>query len=229
MRRRTGKHRLAGRLLRFTAAIAVATLIATWLPVWVLRFVDPPVTAFMLHDDSPELRHEWVPWIEIGSIAPLAVLAAEDQKFPTHFGFDLESIRDAIDAGGRRGASTITQQTAKNLFLWPGRSFVRKGIEAYLAALIELSWPKWRTLEIYLNVAEFGPGVYGVGAASRVYFGKPPAALDDNEAALLAAVLPNPKQLRIDRPSSYVRERQHWIRGQMARLRRDGTLELIGP
>jgi monofunctional biosynthetic peptidoglycan transglycosylase len=228
MRRRNGKRPLAGRLLRFAAALVVAVLAATWVPIWVLRFVEPPTTAFMLRDPSPALRQEWMPWAELGTTAPLAVMAAEDQKFPSHFGFDLESIHDAIAAGGRlRGASTITQQTAKNLFLWPERSFVRKGLEAYLTTLIELSWPKQRTLEIYLNVAEFGPGIYGVGAASRAYFGNPPSALDDDEAALLAAVLPNPKQLHVDRPSSYVRERQRWIREQMGRLRRDGALALV--
>jgi monofunctional biosynthetic peptidoglycan transglycosylase len=228
MRRRTGKPPLAGRLFRFTAALVVAVLVATWVPIWILRFVEPPTTAFMLRDPSPTLRQEWTPWAELGASAPLAVMAAEDQKFPGHFGFDLESIQDALAAGGRmRGASTITQQTAKNLFLWPERSFVRKGIEAYLTTLIELSWPKQRTLEIYLNVAEFGPGIYGVGAASRAYFGKAPSALDDEEAALLAAVLPNPKQLLVDRPSSYVRERQRWIREQMGRLRRDGALALV--
>lgn len=228
MRRRTVKRPLAGRLLRWTAALVVAVLVATWAPIWILRFVEPPTTAFMLRDSSQALRREWTPWAELGTSLPLAVMAAEDQKFPTHFGFDLESIHAALEAGGRlRGASTITQQTAKNLFLWPDRSFVRKGIEAYLTALIELSWPKRRTLEIYLNVAEFGPGIYGVGAASRAYFGKTPGALDDSEAALLAAVLPNPKQLHVDRPSSYVRERQRWIREQMTRLRRDGALTLV--
>lgn len=227
-RRRPRKRPLAGRVLRFVAAAFVAAIIASWLPIWVLRFVSPPTTAFMLRDSGERLEHEWTPWAELGSAAPLAVMAAEDQKFPIHFGFDVESIRDSLEDGGRlRGASTITQQTAKNLFLWPQRSFVRKGIEAYLAALIELTWPKRRTLEIYLNVAEFGPGIYGVGAASRIYFGKPPAELDDSEAALLAAVLPNPKRLRVDGSSDYVRERQRWIRQQMSRMRRDGTLLLV--
>lgn len=206
-------------------ALVLVLALATAAPVLALRFVDPPTSAFMLLDPNPELRYEWTPWNEIGNNAALAVLAAEDQKFPIHHGFDLESIRDALDAGGRlRGASTITQQTAKNLFLWPGRSFVRKGIEAYFTVLIELCWPKQRILEVYLNVAEFGAGIYGIGAASRDFFNKPPASLSASEAALLAAVLPNPKRFRVDRPTPYLYERQAWIVDHMHRLRRDGAL-----
>ena len=123
-----------------------------------------------------------------------------------------------------RGASTISQQTVKNLYLWRGRSFLRKGFEAWLTVVAEISLPKRRILEIYLNIAEFGPGIYGVGAASRHYFGKPPSRLSDAEAALLAAVLPNPRRLHADRPSRYVRERQRWILTQMRRLRREGWM-----
>ncbi len=184
----------------------------------------------MLGDDSGRhpLLHDWQDWEQLGSAAALAVVAAEDQRFDDHFGLDLASIRDSIeqaqDGGRLRGASTITQQVAKNLYLWPGRSFVRKGLEAWFTLLLETCLGKKRILEIYLNVAEFGPGIYGVGAASRYYFGKPPSRLYDSEAALLAAVLPNPKQLRIEEPSVYVRERQAWILGQMQRLRREGWL-----
>ena len=137
-----------------------------------LRWIDPPTTAFMLLDPDArvDLDYEWVNWPNLGSSVPLAVVASEDQKFPSHSGFDLDSIRDAIDDsqnGERlRGASTISQQVAKNLFLWNGRSFVRKGIEAYFTVLIEVTWPKQRILETYVNIAEFGPGVFGVGAAS---------------------------------------------------------------
>ena len=152
----------------------------------------------------------------------LAVIASEDQKFPEHRGFDFASIGDALedrDKGRRtRGASTITQQTAKNLFLWPGQSWLRKGIEAYFTVLIEWCWPKRRILEVYLNVAEFGRGVYGVEAAGRQYFRKSAAQLGPYDAALLAAVLPNPIRLKASSPSLYVRSRQRWIVDQMAGL-----------
>jgi monofunctional biosynthetic peptidoglycan transglycosylase len=152
----------------------------------------------------------------------LAVVAAEDQKFPHHWGFDFDSIANAVEhqgAKGRlRGASTITQQVARNLFLWPGRSYLRKGLEAYFTLLLELSWSKRRILEVYLNLAEFGDGTYGVAAAAQTFFGKRPTELQAQEAALLAAVLPNPTRLRVGNPSAYVRERAGWVEEQMAHL-----------
>ena len=195
-----------------------------------LRWFDPPTTAFMLQDDSGRdpLLHEWQSWDQLGTAAVLAVVAAEDQRFGEHFGLDLDSIRDSIeqaqDGERLRGASTISQQVAKNLYLWPGRSFVRKGLEAYFTLLLETCLPKRRILEIYLNIAEFGAGIYGVAAASRYYFGKSPRQLYDAEAALLAAVLPSPTRLSVHEPSEYVRERQAWILGQMQRLRRENWL-----
>jgi len=192
-----------------------------------LRWVDPPTTAFMLQDDSGQdtLLHEWSAWPDIGIAPPLAVVAAEDQKFADHFGFDLNSIRQSVedyaDGESLRGASTISQQVAKNLYLWSGRSFLRKGIEAYFTVLIEATLSKQRILEIYLNIAEFGPGVYGVRAASMTYFRKAPNELNESEAALLAAVLPNPRRLHAENPSAYVRNRQTWIVEQMQRLRRE--------
>jgi len=233
MRWRRRKYRTKGkrrRWLRWAAAILLAVVLLSWLPVLALRWIDPPITAFMLLDPDARaaLDYEWSDWASMSSSLPLAVIASEDQKFPSHFGFDIDSIRDAIDDsqnGARlRGASTISQQVAKNLFLWNGRSFVRKGIEAYFTVLIEATWPKQRILEVYVNVAEFGPGVFGVGAASRRYFAASPSTLGDAQAALLAAVLPNPKRLRADQPSGYVRERQRWILGQMQRLRRERVL-----
>jgi monofunctional biosynthetic peptidoglycan transglycosylase len=150
------------------------------------------------------------------------VVAAEDQNFPRHWGFDFESILDALQQQGRRrrlrGASTITQQVARNLFLWSGRSYVRKGLEAYFTLLLELLWPKRRILEVYLNIAEFGDGTYGVAAAAQRFFGKRPTDLQGQEAALLAAVLPNPARLHVRNPSAYVRERAGWIEEQMAHL-----------
>ena len=198
-----------------------------------LRWFDPATTSFMLQDGSGRdpVLHEWADWADIGVAPTLAVVAAEDQKFADHFGFDVQSIVDSIedfeDGKSLRGASTISQQVAKNLYLWPGRSYVRKGLEAYFTLLIELSLPKKRILEIHLNVAEFGPGIYGVPAASRYYFNKDPNRLSNSEAALLAAVLPNPNVLHVDRPSRYVRERQRWIRQQMERLRRERWIILL--
>jgi monofunctional biosynthetic peptidoglycan transglycosylase len=192
-----------------------------------LRWIDPPATAFMLQDDSRRetILYEWSAWSDIGVASPLAVVAAEDQKFNSHFGFDLKSIRQSVeehaDGASLRGASTITQQVAKNLYLWSGRNLIRKGIEAYFTVLLEVALSKKRILEIYLNIAEFGPGIYGVRAASETYFGKAPNELIDAEAALLAAVLPNPKRLHVGNPSAYVRQRQSWVMQQMQRLRRE--------
>lgn len=216
--------RWLGKTFLVLALLVVLLSLSLVLP---LRWIDPPTTAFMLQDRSgvrPPQR-EWVGWRDIGDALPIAVVASEDQKFSGHMGFDMASIRDSVDEYSQgqslRGASTITQQVAKNLYLWPSRSFLRKGIEAYFAALLEAMLSKRRILEIYLNIAEFGPGIYGVGAASRSYFGKPPSALDDTEAALLAAVLPSPGRLHVKQPSSYLLERQAWIIGNMERLRRE--------
>jgi monofunctional biosynthetic peptidoglycan transglycosylase len=184
-----------------------------------LRWIPPPASAFMLRHGLEHGGYDfrWTPLERISSCLPAAVIAAEDQKFPRHFGFDLESIRDAVAARERRlrGASTISQQTVKNLYLWPGRSFLRKGIEAWLTLYLELLWPKARIAEVYVNIAEFGPGIYGARAASLHFFGKEPAALGEEEAALLAAVLPSPKRLSPAPATPYVLERARWIRGQM--------------
>jgi len=168
------------------------------------------------------IRYRWADWEEISPNMRLAVVAAEDQLFPHHCGFDFESMRKALNKhrrGGRlRGASTITQQVAKNLFLWNGRSYVRKGLEAYFAILLELLWPKSRILEVYLNIAEFGDGIYGVHAAAETYLRKKPSALTMRDAALLAAVLPSPKRFKVRNPSSYVSGRRYWIQRQMYML-----------
>lgn len=222
--------RLLGRRILLGMLIVV---VSSWMTVLPFRWIDPPTTAFMLQDKSGRVPvlHEWLDWINLRGAAPIAVVASEDQKFAHHYGFDLKSIRDSMDdyddGASLRGASTISQQVAKNLYLWPGKSFLRKGIEAYLTVLVEASWSKRRILEIYLNIAEFGPGIYGVAAASDFYFGKAPADLTDADAALLAAVLPNPKQRRVDQPSPYVRERQRWIMQQMRRLQREQWIDLM--
>lgn len=222
------------RALRWLAVAIVLLLLASWLPVLLLRWLDPPVTSFMLQhrlETGETYDYQWNDWPALGSAAALAVMAAEDQKFPDHHGFDVAAIQgalvDRLDGHSLRGASTITQQVAKNLFLWPGRSLLRKALEAWLTLLIELSWPKQRILEVYLNIAEFGPGVYGVPAAGRIYFGKPASQLTDPEAALLAAVLPNPKQLRLQQPGDHLRERQGWILQHMEKLRRFGWLQRL--
>jgi monofunctional biosynthetic peptidoglycan transglycosylase len=196
-----------------------------------LRFVPPPTTAFMLASEYKPVRYRWVAWPRIAPVAALAVVASEDQKFPSHWGFDFGAMENALhhNAHSRRihGASTITQQTAKNLFLWSGRSYLRKGLEAGFTVLIETLWPKRRILEVYLNVVEFGPGIYGVEAASQHYFGKSAARLSRHEAALLAAVLPNPERLHVDRPSTYVAARAADIEEQM-QLLGSGYLRALG-
>ncbi|TLV06488.1 monofunctional biosynthetic peptidoglycan transglycosylase [Klebsiella indica] len=171
-------------------------------------------------------------WVGMDQISPwmgLAVIAAEDQKFPEHWGFDIPAIEKALAHNERhenriRGASTLSQQTAKNLFLWEGRSWLRKGLEAGLTVGIEMVWSKKRILTVYLNIAEFGHGTFGVEAASQRYFHKPASKLTASEAALLAAVLPNPIRFRVDAPSGYVRSRQAWILRQMRQLGGEGFM-----
>jgi monofunctional biosynthetic peptidoglycan transglycosylase len=227
MRLRTRLRRLAGLLGQALLALAVTSVAL----VVALRWLDPPITAFMGRDwivgwwtgaERPWVQHEWVDLEAIAPAMALAVVAAEDQRFPEHHGFDWVETRKAWEelmAGERvRGASTLTQQVSKNLFLWRHKGFVRKGLEAWLTLWIELAWPKRRILEIYLNTAQLGPAVYGVGAASWRYFQRPPTALTEDQAALLAAVLPNPERYRVDAPSAYVRQRAAWIRRQMRQL-----------
>jgi len=215
-------------------------LVLSALSVLLLRFVNPWTTAFMVDarvnswfDDDPRpwrLQHAWRDYGQISAQLPLAVVASEDQRFPEHLGFDLQQIKKAMDEAQRgrraRGASTISQQVAKNLFLWNGRSWVRKGLEAWFTVLIETLWPKKRILEVYLNSAQFGYGVYGAEAAAQAFFRKPAARLTRDEAARLAAVLPNPVRMRADRPSRYVQRRQGEIARQMAAL--GGTSYLAG-
>ena len=219
---------------------AVAWVVLTALPVLLMRWWHPFSSAFMLsarvgalasHESAYQTHYDWVNLEQISPHAALAVIASEDQQFPFHAGFDLKSIREAVRENQRRkrprGASTITQQVAKNLFLWNGGGYVRKGLEAWFTVLIEAMWPKERILEVYLNIAEFGRGVYGVEAASRAFFHKPAAKLGRAEAATLAAVLPNPIRLRADRPSRYVVARRDWILGQMRGLGGREYLEQI--
>lgn len=233
MRRKQQRKPLLRRVLRSVLALVLLVVLLSVAIVLPFRWIEPPTSAFMLQDASGRVPvlYEWTDWQRLGSAAPMAVVAAEDQKFATHTGFDFASIQDSVmeyrEGASLRGASTVTQQVAKNLYLWPGRSLLRKGVEAWLALLIEASWPKKRILEIYLNVAEFGPGLYGIPAASGYYLGKRPADLTNAEAALLAAVLPNPHRLDAGRPSAYVRERQRWILAHVERLQREDWLRLL--
>jgi monofunctional glycosyltransferase len=225
------KGSVSGRLLRWLAAALLLWVLATLIPVLLLRWVPPASSAFMLQarlqawragDRSYRNDYQWVSLEQISAHAAIAVIASEDQQFPFHAGFDFNSIREAVRASehGRhlRGASTISQQVAKNLFLWGGHSFVRKGLEAYFTVLIEALWPKERILEMYLNIAQFGDGIYGVQAAAKRFWREPALRLSSADSALLAAVLPNPLLLHADRPSRYVLQRRDWILGQMRDL-----------
>lgn len=228
---------LPRRFLRWLLIALAAWLAAGVFAVLLLRFVPPPTSAVMVQDwigarlagdRDYTLHYRWTPWERVSKALPIALVAAEDQKFPSHHGFDFDAIHDALsdaeDGERLRGASTISQQVAKNLFLWNGRSFMRKGLEAYFTVLIEALWPKRRILEIYLNIAQFGDGVYGAAAASERFFRAPPAQLDARQAALLAAVLPNPSRYRVDKPSPYVLRRTAWIQRQASQLGGPGYL-----
>ncbi|WP_374189827.1 monofunctional biosynthetic peptidoglycan transglycosylase [Erwinia sorbitola] len=186
------------------------------------------ISAWFSGDFGYVAHSDWVSMDEISPWMALAVIASEDQKFPTHWGFDVAAIQSVLDSDGEkagmRGASTLSQQTAKNVFLWDGRSWIRKGLEAGLTVGIETVWTKRRILTVYLNVAEMGKGVFGVEEASQRYFHKPASRLTMSEAALLAAVLPNPIRYRVDAPSGYVRQRQQWILRQMRQLGGEGFL-----
>lgn len=220
------------RLLRRLLLLALTLILLSGALVLLLRWVNPPTTAFIIEarwqswfdpDRRPwQLHQSWRDLSEISPQAAIAVVASEDQKFPTHAGFDLQQIRSALDEaerGGRvRGASTISQQVAKNLFLWSGPNLLRKGLEVYFTVLLETLWPKRRILEVYLNFAQFGRGIYGVPAAAQIFFGHDAARLQADEAALLAAVLPNPIRLKADAPSAYVRRRRDEIVAQMQAL-----------
>ena len=225
------KRSFFGRLVRALLSLIAIYIVASVLTVVSLRWINPPFTAFMAEaqvaawmnrDSSYLFRHSWADLNRISPNLPLAVVASEDQKFPEHWGFDVAAIEKAYALNQHshkvHGASTISQQVAKNLFLWSGRSYFRKGLEAYFTVLIEAALPKRRILEIYLNVAEFGHGTYGAEAAAQRFFHKPAAQLTRADAAVLAAVLPNPQHFSASAPSRYVQQRREWILGQMQAL-----------
>jgi monofunctional biosynthetic peptidoglycan transglycosylase len=224
------KHSLLRRWLWRLTLTATGALALLVLCVLSLRWIDPFSSAFMLEarlshlGGLPPYRTDYR-WVNLEAISPhaaIAVIASEDQQFPFHTGFDFKSIRQAVQNNARgkrqRGASTISQQVTKNLFLWQGGGYFRKALEAGITLLVEWLWPKERILEVYLNVAEFGRGIYGVEAAAQRYFHKPAKRLNRQEAALLAAVLPSPQRYKVEAPSRYVQSRQAWILGQMTGL-----------
>ena len=215
--------------LRWIKFLLVGFFALSILSAIIFRFVPIPVTPLMLirsieqatdAEKEFKMKKDWVSLEEISKFGQLAVVCAEDQKYLDHFGFDLESIKKVIDNKNNnkriRGASTISQQTAKNVFLWPGRSWIRKGLEVYFTLLIETFWSKKRILEVYLNIAEMGEGIYGIQAASQEYFKKDAKNLNKSEAALIASILPNPRKYSARSPSSYTRGRQRWIMRQMS-------------
>ncbi len=215
--------------LKIFGVVLLGLVLSLIICVLLLRWVNPPFTSFTLQDnwelmeqDRYNLRTYWVPKEDIPDHMVWAVVAAEDQLFFEHFGFDIESIEDAWEErqeGERiRGASTISMQVAKNLFLTSDQNFLRKGIEAGITVLIELFWSKERIVEVYLNIAQFGPGIYGIGKASEYYFDRPASQLTPMMAARFAAVLPSPSRMRINPPSPYTQERSRWILRQMNQL-----------
>jgi monofunctional biosynthetic peptidoglycan transglycosylase len=215
------------KLMKFIKWFFIISIVS----VIIFRFIPIPITPTMLYllgeqtFDSERkivLKKDWESLSNISPNMKLAVIAAEDQLFYEHYGFDFAAIKKALRSNERgkklRGGSTISQQTAKNAFLLPHRNYIRKGLEAYFTILIELLWSKDRILEVYLNVIEFGNGIYGVEAASHHYFKKPASKLNKDEAALLASVLPNPIRFKVDKPSGYVLRRKNWIKRQIGRM-----------
>ncbi len=226
------KGNLISKLFKAVRIALYVFFISSILAVILYRFVNPPFTPLMLircteqiaSGDELAMKKDWVSIKEISPNLQTAVVASEDIHFLTHFGFDFEAIQKANKLNKRgsklRGASTISQQTAKNVFLWPGRSWVRKGFEAYFTLLIETFWSKERIMEVYLNVIEMGDGIYGAEAASQKYFGISSENLSKGQAALIAAVLPNPRRWHPDTPSSYLQRKKNNIMGVMRKIKR---------
>ena len=218
------------KFLRISGKIALYFFASSIIAVIVFRFVPVPITPLMIirsvlqiaAGESPKILKDWVSYNEISDNMKLAVIASEDQKFFKHNGFDIEAIQKAFEKNKKKkrikGASTISQQTAKNVFLWPSRSWVRKGFEVYFTFLIELVWNKERILEVYLNVIEMGDGIYGTEAAAQTYFKKSAEKLSASQAAMIAACLPNPRKFKVNKPSGYIFKRQSWIVRQIKNI-----------
>lgn len=210
--------------LRWGIRLVVATVAFVLLMVVLYAFINPPTTAYIMSETwrLDNTRREWRDFETISPHMPRAIVAAEDANFCNHWGFDMAAIRNALEDGGGRGASTISQQTVKNVFLWQGRNWTRKALEAAITPIMEAVWSKRRILEVYMNVAEFDEGIFGVGAAAPWYFGVDAKDLTSRQAALLAAVLPNPKGRSAKRPTTYIRKRARSIAAGAATIRVDG-------
>jgi len=216
------------KIVRYLLKGLVACFLFSVVITLIYRFVPVPVTPLMIiryfELEEGRIEKDWIPLHEISPSLPLAVVTAEDQKFAEHYGFDLEAIEKAMKYNERhkgkrmKGASTISQQTAKNVFLWPGRSWIRKGLEVYFTFMIELLWSKERIMEVYLNVIEMGPGVYGAEAASRYYFHKNAGKLTKKESATIAAILPNPLKWSASSPTPYIIRKRNWIMRRMGKM-----------
>lgn len=216
------------RIFRILLRIVIAFLIITVGSTLLFRWVPVPITPLMIircieqksDGKSMTLKHDWVSLENISPKLQLAVVCSEDQNYLKHYGFDWVAIQKALksnETGKRlRGGSTISQQTAKNVFLWPGRSYLRKGLEAYFTLLIEVCWSKERIMEVYLNSIEMGKGVYGAEAAAQHWFKKPAKTLNKDESAAITAILPNPLKYVANPPSSYIAGRKNWIKQQMS-------------
>jgi len=224
---------LIPRLWRKIKRILLILFIAQFVYIILLRWINPPITMTQLVSwvSGHGLKRDYVSRKNISPAAKLAIIAAEDQLFPDHNGFDFKSIEKAMKHNQKskslRGASTISQQVAKNVFLWQGRSWIRKGLEVYFTFMIELVWNKKRILQMYMNVAQMGDGVYGIEAAAQKYFKKPASDLTRQEAAMIAACLPNPVRYTVKPVSSYVRYRSGWIMRQMNNLDNDADVRTI--
>jgi monofunctional glycosyltransferase len=210
----------------------IILFVAQLVYIVLLRWINPPITITQLTNwiEGNGLKRDYIKFEDMSPNIRLAVMASEDQLFPDHNGFDLKSIQKALTSNSKkriRGASTISQQVAKNVFLWQGRGWIRKGLEAYFTFMIELVWSKQRILEIYLNVSEMGKGIFGIEAAAQKNFKKPAKKLTRTEAAMIAACLPNPKKYSVQPPSNYINRRYPWILNQMRNLEGDEDVEKL--
>lgn len=222
---------MVARILKISFWLVLSFIFYSSIIVLLFRWVNPPISAFIQQKSGtafptlsiePNYSKQWIPYEKINKNIILAVIASEDQKFIEHWGFDFDQINKAVDENSRgkrfRGASTITQQTAKNLFLWGEKDYIRKGFEAYFTLLIELIWSKRRIIEVYLNIVEFGEHVYGIEAAASFHFNKPAINLNRHESALMASVLPNPIKFKANAPTQYIIKRKTNILLQMDNL-----------
>lgn len=223
------------RIFKFLKRFVFVLLFGHLIYIVALKWINPPITITQFNSwiDGHGLNKSFISYAEIPTSVKLAVIASEDQKFAIHKGFDVEQIKKAIDYNEKnegqriRGGSTISQQVAKNVFLWQKRSWLRKGLETYFTFMIELIWGKERILEVYLNEIEMGIGTFGIQAASERYFQKSASKLTKNEAARIAVNLPNPKKYRVNPPSAYVSKRAIWVERQMRNLAADAAIKIL--